>query len=59
MGDRMGSSPIDRTNKKDDNAIVFFSFSAKNDAALPLISKISFQTHLKKPDKSHVKKSVT
>lgn len=26
MGDRMGSSPIDRTNRKDDNAIVFFSF---------------------------------
>ena len=24
MGDRMGSSPIDRTNRKDDNAIVFF-----------------------------------
>ena len=29
MGDRMGSSPIDRTNRKDDIAIVFFSFSAK------------------------------
>ena len=28
MGDRMGSSPIDRTNRKDDNAIVFFSFYA-------------------------------
>lgn len=26
MGDRMGSSPIDRTNRKDDNDIVFFSF---------------------------------
>ena len=26
MGDRMGSSPIDRTNRKDDNAIVFFHF---------------------------------
>ncbi len=33
-----GASPIDRTNRKDDIAIVFFSFSAKNDAALPLIS---------------------
>lgn len=44
MGDRMGSSPIDRTNRKDDSIIVFFSFSAKNDAALPLISKNSFQT---------------
>lgn len=31
--------------KKDDNVIVFFSFSAKNDAALPLISNNSFQTH--------------
>ncbi len=59
MGDRMGSSPIDRTNRKDDNIIVFFSFSAKNAAALPLISKNSFQTHLKKTNKSHVKKSVT
>ena len=47
MGDRMGSSPIDRTNRKDDNAIVFFSFSAKNYAALPLISKKSFQARLK------------
>ena len=40
-----GASPIDRTNIKDDNVIVFFSFSAKNDAALPLISKNSFQSH--------------
>jgi hypothetical protein len=38
MGDRMGSSPIDRTNRKDDNAIVFFSFSDENVVALPLIS---------------------
>ncbi len=45
-----GASPIDRTNRKDDNAIVFFSFSAKNDAALPLISKNSFQPHLKNTD---------
>lgn len=27
-----GASPIDRTNRKDDNVIVFFSFSAKNDS---------------------------
>ena len=40
-----GASPIDRTNRKDDIAIVFFSFSTKNDAALLLISKNSFQTH--------------
>ena len=40
-----GASPIDRTNRKDDITIVFFSFSAKNDAALPLISKNSFQSH--------------
>ena len=29
MGDRMGSSPIDRTNRKDDSAIVFFHFLMK------------------------------
>ena len=29
MGDRMGSSPIDRTNKKDDSTIVFFHFLPK------------------------------
>ena len=29
MGDRMGSSPIDRTNRKDDNDIVFFHFLPK------------------------------
>ena len=29
MGDRMGSSPIDRTNRKDDMTIVFFHFLAK------------------------------
>ena len=29
MGDRMGSSPIDRTNRKDDNVIVFFHFLPK------------------------------
>lgn len=34
----------------------FFSFSAKNDAVLPLISKNSFQTHLKNTDKSQIKK---
>lgn len=54
MGDRMGSSPIDRTNRKDDNVIVFFSFSAKHDAAVPLISNSPEKTN-----KSHVKKSVT
>lgn len=51
--------PSTAPNRKDDNIIVFFSFSTKNDAALPLISKNSFQTHLKKTNKSHVKKSVT
>ena len=29
MGDRMGSSPIDRTNIKDDEIIVFFHFLMK------------------------------
>ena len=29
MGDRMGSSPIDRTNIKDDETIVFFHFLMK------------------------------
>ena len=29
MGDRMGSSPIDRTNRKDDETIVFFHFLTK------------------------------
>ena len=48
------TAPTEKTMK-----IVFFSFSAKNDAALPLISTNSFQTHLKKTNKSHVKKSVT
>lgn len=58
MGDRMGSSPIDRTNRKDDIIIVFFSFSVKNDAALPLISKKSFQTRLKNTDIPQIKKSI-
>ena len=29
MGDRMGSSPIDRTKIKDDETIVFFHFLTK------------------------------